>query len=112
MSSSNREYLARLVVDEVADLYHRCGLDQRVATLLGQLLSVSPQPSAAAPAAGAPSWDPYRVVGVEPGDPPEMIEAVYRAKARFRHPDNQQYGNLETFQRLHQAYVAVRRPAS
>jgi DnaJ-class molecular chaperone len=51
--------------------------------------------------------DPYSILGVSPGDPPEMIEAVYRAKVKFLHPD-QPTGNADAFIRLQQAYHQIK----
>ena len=53
--------------------------------------------------------DPYRILGVEPGDPPELVTAVFRAKAKVLHPDKG--GDPEQFKRLHAAYKAVRAQA-
>lgn len=104
--SMNRGYIAQMVIEEVRSLYHGAGLDQRVADLLAHLLGVAVPPESG-PAAQA--WDPYRVLGVEPDDPPELVEAVYRAKAKFRHPDNRHYGSALIFQQLQQAYQEVKR---
>ncbi len=51
--------------------------------------------------------NPYRILGVEPGDPPEMVTAVFRAKVKILHPDKQT-GNAEKFKRLKAAYDAIR----
>ncbi len=53
--------------------------------------------------------DPYRILGVEPGDPPELVTAVFRAKVRILHPDKG--GDPEHFKRLHAAYKAVKAQA-
>lgn len=53
--------------------------------------------------------DPYRILGVEPGDPPELVTAVFRAKVKILHPDKG--GDPEQFKRLHAAYKAVRAQA-
>lgn len=46
----------------------------------------------------------YRIVGVEPGDPPELMEKVWRAKALFYHPDNPKTGNRDAYERVKAAY--------
>ena len=46
----------------------------------------------------------YRIVGVEPDDPPELMEKVWRAKALFYHPDNPKTGNREAYERVKAAY--------
>jgi hypothetical protein len=52
--------------------------------------------------------DPHRILGVEPGDPWELVERVYRAKALVLHPDRQGTGNPEAFKRLKAAYEVLR----
>lgn len=54
--------------------------------------------------------DPYRILGVEPGDPPELVTAVFRAKAKVLHPDKKA-GDAEKFKRLDAAYKAVKAQA-
>ena len=54
--------------------------------------------------------DPYRILGVEPGDSPELVTAVFRAKAKLLHPDKKT-GDAEKFKRLHAAYEAVKAQA-
>lgn len=51
--------------------------------------------------------NPYLIVGVEPGDPPELVTAVFRAKAKILHPDKG--GDKEQFKRLKAAYDAIRK---
>ena len=46
----------------------------------------------------------FRILGVEPGDPPELLEKVWRAKALFWHPDNQKTGNRDAYERVKAAY--------
>ena len=50
----------------------------------------------------------YKIVGVEPGDPPELVDKVWRTKALFYHPDNQQTGNREAFERVAAAYARIK----
>jgi len=52
--------------------------------------------------------NPYRIVGVEPGDPPELITSVFRAKAKLFHPDTGKKPDPERFKRLKAAYDAIR----
>ena len=54
----------------------------------------------------------YRVLGVEPGDPPELVEKVWRAKALFWHPDNQKTGNREAYERVKAAYDRLKAEVS
>ena len=51
--------------------------------------------------------DPYRILGVEPGDTPELVTAVFRTKAKILHPDHKT-GDAEKFKRLRAAYDAIR----
>ena len=60
------------------------------------------------PLAPAPEVDPHRIVGVDPEDPWELIEKVYRAKAKVLHPDNKATGNEEAYKRLQAAYSTLK----
>jgi len=51
--------------------------------------------------------DPYIVLGVRKDDPPELIDAVYKTKAKFYHPDKG--GDSEKFLRLRKAYEEIKR---
>lgn len=57
--------------------------------------------------AGPRPLDPYAVLGVDPGDPLTVVEAVYRAKSKVFHPDVQGTGNAERFKQIHAAYEAI-----
>ena len=59
-----------------------------------------PQPPSSPPSS-------YSILGVSPGDPQDLIEAVWRAKAKYYHPDVPT-GNVDKFQQLKQAYDAIR----
>jgi hypothetical protein len=50
--------------------------------------------------------DAYDIVGASPDDPFEMIEAVYKKKALYYHPDKG--GNPERFKRLTEAYELIK----
>ena len=50
----------------------------------------------------------FRIVGVEPGDPPELIDKVWRVKALFWHPDNPKTGNREAYERVTAAYKRLK----
>ena len=50
--------------------------------------------------------DAYFALGVTPGDPVELIEDVYKKKAKYYHPDHQG-GDKEKFVALQQAYDAI-----
>lgn len=49
-----------------------------------------------------------RVVGVQPDDPLSLVEAVYKAKAKFIYPDNLKTGNTAAFQQLQAAYDRIK----
>ena len=49
--------------------------------------------------------DAYFILGVTPGDPPDLIKAVYLKKATFYHPDHG--GDKERFTQLQQAYDTI-----
>ncbi|MBI4571791.1 MAG: J domain-containing protein [candidate division NC10 bacterium] len=53
--------------------------------------------------------DPYRVLGVAPTDPPELVRAVYRAKCKVLHPDNKATGNAEAYKCLQTAYAQTQK---
>src|SRR3990167_9124050 len=58
-----------------------------------------PPPPSRVPRPPSSPPPPYAVLGVSPGDPMEMVEAVWRAKAKFYHPDAPG-GNAVRFQQL------------
>lgn len=51
--------------------------------------------------------DPYTVLGVDPTDSPAVVQAVFKAKAKIFHPDNQTTGNADKFKRLQAARDAI-----
>lgn len=53
--------------------------------------------------------DPFVVLGVSKDDPVDLVEAVYKVKAKFYHPDNKDTGNINKFIRIHEAYEKVMR---
>ena len=53
--------------------------------------------------------EPHYVLGVAVDDPPELIDAVYKVKAKFYHPDNHETGNSERFMKIHEAYKKLGR---
>jgi len=50
--------------------------------------------------------NPYIVLGVRKDDPPELIDAVYRVKAKFYHPDRG--GDKEKFLKIKEAYEKIK----
>lgn len=50
--------------------------------------------------------DPYVILGVSRDDPPELIDAVYKLKVKFYHPDKG--GDSEKFLRLRNAYDEIK----
>ena len=53
--------------------------------------------------------DPFVILGVGKDDPVELIESVYKVKAKFYHPDNKETGNINKFIKIHEAYEKVMR---
>jgi hypothetical protein len=51
---------------------------------------------------------PFSIIGVEVGDSLEMIEAVYKVKRKFLHPDVPGTGNADRFKKLQEAYNAIK----
>ena len=51
--------------------------------------------------------DPYIVLGARKDDPPELIDAVYKLKAKYYHPDNKKTGNKEKFIKINKAYEEI-----
>ena len=49
--------------------------------------------------------DPWRIVGVDPDDPPELIREVYLTKMKHYHPDRG--GNPHKAARLTEAYRRI-----
>lgn len=52
---------------------------------------------------------PYLVLGVSDDDPDELVEQVFRVKAKFRHPDNLEHGDAVRFKELNNAYQIIKR---
>lgn len=52
--------------------------------------------------------DHWRIVGVYPTDPLPLIESVYKAKAKYYHPDAQGGGNEPAFLKLTEAYATIK----
>lgn len=50
--------------------------------------------------------DPYHILGISFEDSNEMLDAVFRAKAKLLHPDHG--GDAERFKELMAAYNAIR----
>jgi DnaJ-class molecular chaperone len=50
---------------------------------------------------------PYRVLGVDPDAPDELIDKIYRTKAKYYHPDVT--GSDQVMVKLNQAYQEIKR---
>lgn len=57
--------------------------------------------------AGAGGWNPYRVLGLGPLAPDEVVRLVYRHLAQRCHPDHG--GSQEAMARLNRAYEEIAR---
>ena len=73
-----------------------------------QPVEMAPPPPPPAPPKPPATPNAYAIVGVSPGDPQELIDAVYRAKAKYLHPDNPG-GSADAFMTLKTAYDSIRR---
>jgi curved DNA-binding protein CbpA len=56
--------------------------------------------------------DYYEVLQVSTNAEPDTIHRVYRLLAQRFHPDNQESGNRDRFQQLHEAYTVLSNPES
>jgi curved DNA-binding protein CbpA len=56
--------------------------------------------------------DYYEVLQVSANAEPDTIHRVYRLLAQRFHPDNQETGNRDRFQQLHEAYTVLSNPES
>jgi curved DNA-binding protein CbpA len=54
--------------------------------------------------------DYYEVLQVSANAEPDTIHRVYRLLAQRFHPDNQETGNQDRFQQLHEAYTVLSNP--
>lgn len=52
-------------------------------------------------------FSPFTILGVRKDDSMDMINAVYRAKAKILHPDNLETGDETRFKQLHNAYEII-----
>ena len=73
-----------------------------------QQVNMAPPPPPPAPPKPPHIPTAYEIVGVSPSDSPELVDAVYRAKAKYLHPDSPT-GNAEEFVKLKTAYDSIRR---
>lgn len=53
--------------------------------------------------------DAYDILGVNPDDPIDLIDRVYRAKSSIYHPDNKTSGNEQKFKRITEAYDQIKK---
>ena len=95
------------VSKELWRLYEASGLKSRIQGLAAQLVDKTFAPGPRVKAGRIRHDDPYIVLGVSPDDSPEMVDAVFRAKARILHPDKG--GNPAAFSRLKIAYDQIRK---
>ena len=102
------------VEKELWRLYEASGLKAKIEGMAANLVNTTFSQKPGSPKPGGRTTkthheDPYAVLGVTPADPPEMIDAVFRAKARILHPDKG--GNAAAFSRLKLAYDLIRKGA-
>lgn len=51
---------------------------------------------------------PWVILGVSKTDPIELIDAVYKLKIKYYHPDNPKTGNQEKFIKIKEAYDKIK----
>ena len=93
---SGKEKRVAELKDSLLNRYRKSGVAPLVEEVVGNFV--------ASLAYRQTEGEDYRILGVEPGDPPELMEKVWRVKALFYHPDNQKTGNRERFERVKAAY--------
>lgn len=95
--ASPREQAIAKVQNELLSLYRSTGfqdiLEDTVTNWIATLLT--------------PPQDPWKVLGVDPNDPIQLIDQVWRLKAKTFHPDNPQTGNRDRFEMVLKAYQEV-----
>lgn len=87
-------------------IYEASGLKARLERTAADIVNKAFSPSPPRPPAKNPLESPYTILGVSPTDPPAMVDAVFRAKAKILHPDNG--GDGKAFARLKMAYDLIR----
>mgnify|MGYP001566599739 FL=1 len=96
MADSRKEKRMAELKDRLLDRYRKSGvapiLEEVVGTFVANL------------AYRQTEGEDFRILGVEPGDPPELMEKVWRVKALFYHPDVPKTGNREAYERVKAAY--------
>ena len=98
---SDKEDRVNAIKADLLQRYRRSGAGPLVEELLGSAVANLVYSRTEA--------EVYHIVGVEPGDPQELIHQVYRVKAAFWHPDNKASGDPEMFKRLQSAYERLSR---
>jgi len=51
---------------------------------------------------------PWVILGVSKNDPVELIDAIYKLKVKYFHPDNPKTGDSEKFIKLKEAYDKIK----
>ena len=96
MAASRKDKKVEELKDSLLQKYRQSGVapifEEVVGTLVARL------------AYRTTEGEDFRILGVEPSDPPELWDKVWRAKALFWHPDNQKTGNRDAFERVKAAY--------
>ncbi len=94
--ASRKDRKVAEIKDELIQKYRQSGVAPIVEEIAGTFLANL--------AYRRTEGEDYRIVGVEPGDPPELVEKVWHVKALFWHPDNPKTGNREAYERVKAAY--------
>ena len=99
MASAKEKRMAELK-DRLLDRYRKSGVAPILEEVVGNFVANL--------AYRQTEGEDYKILGVEPGDPPELMEKVWRVKALFYHPDNKKTGNREAYERIKASYDRIR----
>ena len=100
MATSRKDKRVAELKDDVLQKYRESGVAPLVEEILATFL--------AKVAYRRTVGEDYRILGVEPDDPPELMEKVWRAKALYYHPDTPKTGNREAYERVTAAYQRIK----
>ena len=96
MADSRKEKRMAELKDRLLDRYRKSGVAPILEEVVGNFVANL--------AYRQTEGEDYKILGVEPGDPPELMEKVWRVKALFYHPDVPKTGNREAYERVKAAY--------
>ena len=100
MADSRKEQRVAALKDDFLKKYRKSGVSPIVEEVIGTFMAKL--------AYRQTEGEDYRILGVEPGDPPELMDKVWRVKTLFWHPDNPNTGNREAYERVTAAYKRLK----